>query len=339
MTLEHGNWNPEVRGELEALIQRNAGKDSAYVVFDFDNTIAIGDISNVCQWRQLETLAFKADVEVALKSGIPEIYHARARLIADLVRELREIEEEKRIGMPAWHLLAHEYWTLYGDLISQCGVDVAYPWIGHLFAGYTSEDYQSFARLAACRQLAVGKGLWCDCDAPVQFPRGFAITPESRNLLRVLRQAGISIYIVSASNWELVQAMLSPEFDLEVDPDNVFAYRLAKDARGRYLPQRDVNHLRPQADGKVEIIRQHIAPRHGGSDPILVAGDSMGDYNMFVEFSSLQAALIYNRNPKEGPLADLIRRASDRKSPRILVQGRDAAKGCLVASRDSSHEP
>ena len=339
MMLAQGNWNPDVRAELDTLIQRNKGKDSAYAVFDFDNTVVIGDISNVCQWRQLETLAFKSDIEAALKSGIPADYHDRVKRIADLVKELQAIEEGERLRMPAWYRLAYEYWTLYGDLIAQCGTDVAYPWIGHLFAGYTSEDYQSFARLAARRQLSDGKGLWRDPDAPAQFPRGFAIAPESRELFSALRKAGISVYIVSASNWELVQAMLSPEFGLQVDRDNVFAYRLAKDDNGRYLPQRDTNHLRPQAAGKVEIIRKHIAPRHGGSDPVLVAGDSMGDYNMFVEFPSLQAALIYNRNPKNGPLADLIRSAPGSKAPRILVQGRDAAEGELIPSHDSPREP
>ena len=339
MMLAQSNWSPDVRAELEALIQRNKGNDSAYAVFDFDNTIAIGDISNVCQWRQLEMLAFKSDIETALKSGIPMGYHDRVKRIADLIRELQAVEEEKRIEMPAWYQLAHEYWTLYGDLIAHCGTDVAYPWIGHLFAGYTSDEYQSFARLAARRQLSVGKGLRCGSDAPVQFPRGFAITPESRELIRALRKAGISVYVVSASNWELVQAMLYPEFGLQIDRDKVFAYRLAKDGKGRYLPQLDMNHLRPQAGGKVEIIRKHIAPRHGGSDPVLVAGDSMGDYNMFVEFPALQVALIYNRNPKKSPLADLIRNAKDSKSPRILVQGRDATEGKLIPSHDSPHEP
>lgn len=339
MTLAHGNWHPEVRAGLEALIRRNEGQDSAYAVFDFDNTVAIGDISNVCQWRQLEALAFKSDLEAALKSGISAVYHDRIKWIADLAGELQSVEEEKRLRMSAWHRLAHEYWTLYEDIIVQSGTDVAYPWIGHLFAGYTSEEYRSFARMAAQRQLSSRKGLRCDPDASAKFPRGFAITPEARDLFRALRQAGISVYVVSASNCELVQAMLSPEFGLQVERDNVFAYQLAKDGKGRYLPQRDLNHLHPQAAGKAEIIRKHIAPRHGGSDPILAAGDSMGDYNMFVEFPALQAALIYNRNPRNSPLADLIRTAQDAQSPRILVQGRDASAGRLIPSHDSLHEP
>lgn len=335
LTLAPGNWEPGVRTELNRLVERHAGDKSAYAVFDFDNTTAIGDISNVCQWRMLETLAFKADVAMSLKSGIPERYHARVDRMTACVPALQKLDETTRLASPAWHAFAQGYWTLYRDLLAECGTDVGYPWIGHPFAGYTSEEYQTFARAAARRMLAKGTGLSTDPDAPPQFPRGFMITPEMRDLFRTLTRSGIAVYIVSASNWELVQAMLDPEFGLEVDRDKVHAYRLKKDASGRYLPQFDEGTLRPQAAGKVAIIRRHIAPRHGGAEPILTAGDSMGDYNMFTEFPRLEAALVFNRNPKAGPLADLIRRAPTSVSPKILVQGRDAAAGRLLPTHDS----
>ena len=338
LTLGPGKWCPEVRTELNALIQRNATNRTAYAVFDFDNTTAIGDISNTCQWRMLETLAFKADVGESLASGIPASYRPRVDEIARLVKGLRTVEESERTARPEWHALVTAYWTLYRDLIVDCGTDVAYPWIGHLFAGYTGEEYRAFARAAARRQLAAGGGLARDPDAPSMFPRGFALTPEVRDLLAKLKSAGIAVYIVSASNRELVQAMLDPEFGLAVDRERVHAYRLKKDAAGRYLPEFDADSLRPQAAGKVAIIRRHIAPLHGDADPVLVAGDSMGDYNMMTEFPRLQAALIFNRNPTKGPLADLIRRAPESRNPRILVQGRDAAKGCLRPSHESTAE-
>ena len=320
--------------ELNALIVRNRGNPDAYAVFDFDNTTAIGDISNVCQWRMLETLAFKADFAAALKSGIPAGYHSRVDAMAKLLPSLKSLNESVRVETDAWRVLATGYWTLYRDLLNECGTDVGYPWIGHLFAGYTSMEYQAFAKSAAQQMLARKSGLWQVPYVPDRFPRGFALTPEARDLFRALREAGITPYIVSASNRELVLGMLDPVFGLEVAPDCAFGYRLRQDAAGRYLPSYDESWTRPQAHGKVTIIRTQIAPRHHGAEPVLTAGDSMGDYNMFTEFPKLQAALIYNRNPKAGPLADLIRNAPGDR-PRLLVQGRDTASGCLIPSHRS----
>src|SRR6267378_1007146 len=44
--LKAPGWNCQTRGDLEALIRRGAGKNLP-VVFDFDNTIICGDVSEV----------------------------------------------------------------------------------------------------------------------------------------------------------------------------------------------------------------------------------------------------------------------------------------------------
>lgn len=335
VSLAPGNWEPSVKAELEGLIRRNSGNPAAYAVFDFDNTTAIGDISNVCQWRMLETLAFKSDFAAALKSGIPTRYHARIDSMVSCIPLLREMDEKVRVTTPTWHGWARAYWSLYRDLLDECGTDTAYPWIGHLFAGYTSGEYQNFARAAAQGALSAKTGLSADPDAPDCFPRGLALTAEMLDLFHAFERVGIATYIVSASNRELVFAMTDGTFGLKLGRDRIFGYRLRKGPDGRYLPFLDESQPRPQGKGKVEIIRRFIAPRHQGADPVLTAGDSMGDFDMMTAFPKLQAALVFNRNPKTGPLADLIRQATTSVVPRILVQGRDSAKGRLVPSHES----
>ena len=76
---------------------------------------------------------------------------------------------------------------------------------------------------------------------------------------------------------------------------------------------------------KPEFIRAHIAPRHHGKDPVLVAGDSIGDHSMLTEFKNMQLALLFQRNWRERQMWDLI--VSDDK---VAVQGRDETRGCFI---------
>ncbi|MGM9765311.1 MAG: hypothetical protein ACI3ZO_03030, partial [Candidatus Cryptobacteroides sp.] len=60
---------------------------------------------------------------------------------------------------------------------------------------------------------------------------------------------------------------------------------------GGFVPGYDQTFM----DGKVACIRKLIAPRHGGKDPVLVAGDSSGDYQMLTSFEGMKLGLIFDR--------------------------------------------
>ena len=317
-------WNPSVKARLDALVERNRGNPGAYAVFDFDYTTAIGDLTYLCMWRAMETMDFKTDDFAAqMSEGVPAAFHAE---IGELGRSVAKLKPLAATGanlaeLPEWRDFAKRFWSLYRRLFDVMGESDIVMWRIRLFKGYTPDEMRRLAKEAISAAQKRG-GLWRDGTVPSE-KRGLAIVPEMKELFRSLREAGIAVYIVSASVKETLLEATGPDFGLEVDPENVFGTALKLDAEGRYLPEK--------ADGcvksgrKHEFIMERIAPRHGGAEPVLTAGDSMGDYTMLTGFKNLQLALVFVRNWREKEMADLAASGGV-----VAAQGRDETRGVLI---------
>ena len=326
--LAPGGWNPVVRERLDALIERNRGNPDAYAVFDFDYTTAMGDLSYVCMWHILERFAFQTDdYRAMLTVGVPLALSAEAHALADSAEKLKPLAGTDLTGNSEWRVFVRRYWKLYRDLAKEVGEYKAYLWRVRLFTGYTPEGLRALAREAIAQALAAGGGLRRDANAPTE-KRGLVITPEIKNLFGELRKAGIAVYIVSGSFTEVLKSATTPEFGLGLPPDNVFGCSLKRDASGRYIPEMAEGGV--QYGRKPEFIRAHIAPRHHGAEPVLAAGDSMGDYAMLTEFKDLQLALVMRRNWKKPPMRELVERGG-----RVVAQGRDEVRGCFIPTPES----
>ena len=322
-----GGWNPSVRERLDALIERNRNNPDAYVVFDFDYTTAIGDLSYVCMWRILERFEFKTDdYRNMLTVGVSPRLKPEADAIADIAEKLRPFAGSDLTDRAEWRTFIRRYWELYRDLANEVGEYKAYLWRVRIFTGYTPETLRALAKAAIAQALA-GGGLRQDVNATTE-KRGLVLTPEIKDLFSEFRKAGIAVYIVSGSFTEVLKAAASPEFGLCLSADNVFGCSLKSDASGKYIPE--------MADGgvkygcKPEFIRTHVAPRHHGAEPILTAGDSMGDYGMLTEFKDLQLVLVFRRNWKKPPMRELVERGG-----RVVAQGRDEVRGCFIPTPES----
>ena len=325
--LAPGGWNPSVRERLDALVERNRGNPDAYVVFDFDYTTAIGDLSYVCMWRILERFEFKTDdYRNMLTVGVSSRLKPEADAIVDIAEKLKPFAGSDLTDRAEWRTFIRRYWELYRDLANEIGEYKAYLWRVRIFTGYTPETLRALAKAAIAQALA-GVGLRQDVNAPTE-KRGLVLTPEIKDLFGEFRKAGITVYIVSGSFTDVLRAAASPEFGLGLAQDNVFGCSLKRDATGRFFPE--------MAEGgvkyghKPEFIRAHIAPRHHGAEPVLTAGDSMGDYAMLTEFKELQLALVFRRNWKQAPMRELVERGG-----RVVAQGRDEVRGCFIPASES----
>ena len=70
--------------------------------------------------------------------------------------------------------------------------------------------------------------------------------------------------------------------------------------------------------------------------PVLVGGDSMGDYDMLTAFPAMDRGLVYNYRPlTDNPLGRLVRSALSGENRRYLLQGRDDGKAALIPSPTS----
>ena len=324
--LAPGGWEPSVRERLDALIERNRGNPDAYAVFDFDYTTAIGDLSHVCMWQLLETFDFKFDDFRALMSkGIDPKYSKEVGALADLYAKLKPFAGRHVVDRPEWREFVRRFWSLYRRILDDIGDYRAYLWRSRIFTGYTSDELGRLAKEAVPRALA-GGGLKRDANAPTE-KRGLVITPEIKNLFSELRKAGIAVYIVSGSYRDALLVATGAAHGLDVPQDNVFGAELKKDADGKLIAEMSDDCVK--SGRKPEFIRARIAPRHHGAEPVLAAGDSMGDYTMLTEFKNLKMALLFHRNWREKEMQDLAVSGGN-----VAVQGRDEAKGCFIPSHE-----
>ena len=210
------------------------------------------------------------------------------------------------------------FWPLYRRLWTNQGEAFGCEWRSRLFRGYSSEALEELAR-TAMHENARRVGHRPDPNVPSE-KRGFVILPEVRRLVHNLRAAGIATYVVSGSFSSVLKVATGEEFGLDFPPDCVFGC--------------DTGVV---AGEKAAFIRRRLAPRHGGRDPVLVAGDSMGDYAMFTELPGVQKALVFRRANKrnvDAPLRKLIDEAPG-PNGKYLVQGRDEPNGRLRPSHES----
>ena len=297
-------WEPSVKASLGGLIAENRGNADAYAVFDFDYTLVLGDSSYVCLWQILETGDFR-DANMV------------ARLMVDLPEACRPEVEACVHGVDA-ETRVKAFWPLYRRFWRARGDAFGCAWRSRLFAGYERDDLRGLAR-AAMRENARRTGHRPDAHVPSE-KRGFVVLPEVVRLLADLRAAGIAVYVVSGSRTELLLEGTGPAFGLNIPPNCVFGCDSGVEA-GR----------------KPQFIRAQIAPRHHGRDPVLVAGDSMGDYAMFTEMPGVRRALIFHRANAGAGSAPLRRLIESAPGPdgKFLVQGRDEPNGRMIPSHCS----
>ena len=326
--LKPGGWEPSVKRRLDALIARNRGNPDAYAVFDFDHTTAIGDLSYVCLWRILDRLDLRMDdLEETLMEGLPrEKYAAEMAAIARLAKQLKPRAGEDLRAVPEWRELITRYWKIYRVVYDDYGNHFACAWRMRLIKGHTPVSFTSLAKAAIADNLAIGR-LVRDVNVPRE-QHGLVFPPEIKNLFDELRQAGIAVYIVSGSTQVSLLAASGPDFGYGIDPSHVFGVEMETDASGKYTGKSLPGGV--ETGQKPAFIRKHIAPRHHGAEPVLAAGDSVGDYTMLTEFKDLQLALLFHRRWREQEMWDLT--ASGGK---IVVQGRDETRGCFIPTHTS----
>ena len=333
--LPSGCWEPSVKARLDEVIAQNQGNSDAYAVFDFDYTTAIGDLSLSCVWEMLETLDFReGDFRSHVRIGLPERFRREAEALADLADKLGVPCGAGMSRTPAWGAFARGYWRLFWNIHDTCGDPAVCRWRMGLFAGYTPDDLRSFAVRATAKALKYG-GVSVDATVPTER-RGMAFPQEMKDLFRELRTAGIAVYVVSGSSQEMLRAVTGSEFGLDVPPEHVFGVVHGWDAKGRFVPKEIEGGV--TAGHKPAFIRAHIASRHHGADPVLVGGDSMGDYGMLTEFKGLQAALVFPRDLGQRKMDELIASAPA-SGGKVLVQGRDEPHGRFRPNHSSVYPP
>ena len=353
--LDELRWVPKNREALSKLIDENKNKGN-YVVFDWDYTSIYQDTQENLFRYQIYNLKFKATPEEfskAIRKDIPLDNFAKGyenvkgqpinitKIANDLDKRYAFLYENyiKNQKMSLEKIKATEEFKdfrgklafLYEAIGGSFSHDVAYPWVLYLFDNMSVAEVQKLAKEANDFGIGnkLGKYVIESSDKLTgeagkvshQYKSGLRVQSETANLFHEFEKNGIKVYIVSASLEDIVKVFANDKsYGYNLSADSVYGMRLEMNGN-KYKAEYKHGYPQTQTKGKVEIINKFLKPKHGGKDPILVAGDSEGDFNMLSEYKGTKILLLMKRKGKLDNLA---------KDKRALIQTRSEETGLFV---------
>ena len=337
--LEKGSWSGKNHKALTELVREYGNmspeydpQNRPYAVFDFDNTLVVGDISLSTMVYQIENLEFAIEPDVfflALTDCIPNIDCAlegfpgiSARMLAtDLYNDYiylydnyissREMTLGEISRSDEFKDFRAKLWALSLGADTTFGYETGCLWILRLFSGMETARVRELACRAAEAAMdeRIREEKWTSpksgeaSEVEVMVPRGLRIRKEMINLTETLIHNGIDVYICSASSELLVEAVAERWFPA-IAETAVYGLRTTSGETMSPGARYAASYPHTFHEGKCELIDRYIAPSHGRKGPILVAGDSNGDYAMLTSYASMKLGLIIDR-PSEGEIAAL----------------------------------
>ncbi len=372
--LQQRKWDIFNKLRLDAMLAkaRQSPAHTYYAVFDFDNTTAFLDIEEAVMIYQLEHLLFAMtpqelksvifkDIPVGNfspefnnKDGKPVNIDKVGADILDSYQWLYEHYDGLKGDKPLSEIKKSPYYLnfitkmryLYVAIGGTFDHAVSYPWVTYLFMNMTPEQVANITAetIEWQKSESVECVVW---KSPASLPgqagiietkwhNGFRLVPEMQDLYQVLQKSGIDVYVISASNLELIKSIVTrpPYF---VPESQVFAMHLLHTKDNKLTSDLDPVYPQTQGKGKTETIRKFIQNKYAGKGPLLVAGDSEGDQNMMSDFPDTEVVLIINRLRSPDTIIGKLSRQAvkeyGQRDAKVLLQGRNDNIGEFVPSQ------
>lgn len=340
-----GNWFPENLALIRSRIQEHApgsGQAGGVAVFDFDNTCIFRDVGQAVFRYQVMHLRYRIPPG-AFAGLLPsqEIHLAGRPMVAvtsalvDAYERLWPLigagEQDKARLMPEYRLFTALllWFTDKARRDERLGPSYVLPFMGKMLAGHSLPDLRDLAAEVLAATMAeplTEQTFAIDLPGPLGrikagYPEGLHAHREMDALMRMLAQAGIDSYIVSASTeWLVAEAVRRLGFP--VSEDRIFGIRVHVDDLGLLTTENAKDYPVTFRQGKADIIHRFIA-----KIPVLVAGDADTDYEMLT-LPEIPIRILINRNQR-GLISTLY------QDPRFLLQGLDLHSGRFRPHRES----
>lgn len=361
LIVKYGNKNPKYDP-----------KRKPYAVFDWDNTAIMNDTEEALFMYQINTLGFRLtpqefgaiirqnvpagpfsadfnntsgkavtieDLAADLDTSYAWIYNNysgfKGTLTLDAIRDTVQFQDFKA-----------KLYYLYEAVNGTHGVDVGYPWVVYFFTNMSVEEVALMTERSNDVNLGLGLTKTKYTSASSQPGRagvvsvshfhGIRLTTEIASLMDSLRHNGIEVYVCTASLEHVVAVFASlPKYGFGVPKGNVLGLRLEMQAN-IYTNRYKTDWPLTWGPGKTIAIQRELVAKKGYG-PLLVAGDSDGDYDMLRDFPDTQFGLIVNRL-KKGKIGELSKRAADSlptNVTRYVLQGRQESTGNWLPMEES----
>lgn len=331
-----------------------------FAVLDWDNTSIIGDVEEALLYYMVTNVTFKMNpdefYDLIRKNVDKKDYDIRfnnifnQRVNIDLISEDIKSSYEKlyqNLGKFEGDMSIDEIkdTDYYNEFVTKMlyrykassydkNAEDPYCWMSFLLKNYKSEEVYDLCKRAFAKmkkeKIRVDEFLSPDIKSKagrvsIKYFVGIRVLDEMVDLYKSLEENGIDCYIVSASFIDIVRAFATDEDNnYGMDKEKVLGLRLMKDYEGRILPKFDRKFPITIREGKVQTINKFIKnDRNYG--PIMVGGDSDGDFEMLTNFDETEISLIINR--KNSGSIESLRKKALQGSSRFYLQDRKISEG------------
>jgi len=258
-----GNWDTTVSRAINDFIRvcnEEPGKE--YVVFDFDNTCSIFDISEQLLTYQIETMSFELDAKEFRNAIFDGLKNYDSKIPLEVISRLTNIADNYSVlyeqygpfsyrGISAdlqaliskdelWLEFALDLASLYYDMEELTDTKTSYAWMYCLYSGMTEQELYELSVRSHERfsQIPTTAREWQLGDKKFSWLDGIQVTEEIRALWKSLHDNGIDVWVCSASCIRPVMAAVD-YFGLHDYCTGIIAFSYKKDFSGRLTPYYD----------------------------------------------------------------------------------------------------
>ena len=264
--LNRAGWRPEVYTGLQNLLL--SAPQGEVAVFDFDNTCILGDIGELFSHYLIDEMKYRYDLEEYWELVDPLDGRDELRRVTEAAMS---VDRAHRKGHELYERYLAEMGALYARRLFRAGKRDCYEWAVRLHVGIGVDEMFTWSKEAMEREIAnqVAKERRQAQFGEVQINRGIRLIEEIGHLLKAMEDAGLEVWVVSATNHWTVQVAAS---FFGIPKDRVLGNRVALDGDRLTAIREEPVLFR---EGKVEIIEREI-----GKVPVFVAGDAITDLEM-----------------------------------------------------------
>ena len=341
----------DVQKAIDDFIATYGGTENAYVVFDFDNTCSIFDVEAQLAAHQLRTMTFAftpEELPEILKEGIGDLEEVRENdysepatyqaWINDIVKAYtylyetygpftaKGLDEAAQAEIQAdeqWVEFATKMRAMYSFVGDVESASVSYPWVLYWFTGMTEQEVYDLAFASHSKYLEV-ESVYTTWTSPetieseagivtVEFTDGTCASEPLKGLWKALDEAGIDVWVCSASATDPIRAAIDA-FGLHEYCTGMIAMTNVVGEDGKYVHtydyetgcgwlkdgdgwKRDDAPIKAQTQGvgKVTAINNAILPKYNNVGPLACFMDSTGDWNFCTEYANTKLVINFNR--------------------------------------------
>lgn len=341
----------DVQKAIDDFIATYGGTENAYVVFDFDNTCSIFDVEEQLAVHQLRTMTFAftpEELPEILKEGIGDLEEVRENdysepatyqaWINDIVKAYtylyetygpftaKGLDEAAQAEIQAdeqWVEFATKMRAMYSFVGDVESASVSYPWVLYWFTGMTEQEVYDLAFASHSKYLEV-ESVYTTWTSPetieseagivtVEFTDGTCASEPLKGLWKALDEAGIDVWVCSASATDPIRAAIDA-FGLHEYCTGMIAMTNVVGEDGKYVHNYDYEtgcgwladgdgwkrddapiKAQTQGVGKVTAINNAILPKYNNVGPLACFMDSTGDWNFCTEYENTKLVINFNR--------------------------------------------